>query len=204
MKNWKIIGLISALFAVPLLAQAQIPYGGSGGSVSSGVTIVGTSNTTETTPPVSDTLLGVITNQRAPFSGGVLTNPLVNYNATNILTASVNATTAGYAFVSGTTGRTIYPGIPVIMTSGGNPTTATSLAVYCQPSGRLVANFPIAAISSGLAVAGVWSSVNGAAVSTGKGLGLGCASGDSVNVSSTGSALAGSTNVYINLPYAVQ
>jgi len=214
LKNWLIALTLSLL---PVTAYAQI-YGAANnaGSVTSGVSIVGTAGTTETLPTTTDTLAGLATSQTFTgadgFSGGINTNaqafsitqsknPLMLSNYTDIPVASVNnVPTAGYQFVSGITGRTIYPMGLTVMVSG-TASAATSVKILCG-SGKLLATFPIASLITSVPIS-PYSSGPGAVVA-GSALGNGCPSGDGVYASNVGTNLATTTDFYVNLLYTLQ
>jgi len=138
--------------------------------------------------------------QGIPFSVLPSGNPLVQSNFTDILTASVNAHN-GYMFLSGVTGRTIYPTGLTLMVKG-TASAATSEKVLCVPSGNLLATFPIATLVDSKAVT-PFSSVTGSPV-PGPAMAYGCQSGDGIAISNVGTNLATTTDIYVNMPYVVQ
>ena len=142
--------------------------------------------------------LGLAT-QLNTFSVTPSTNPLILGVASNILTASVNAT-GGYAFLSGVTSRTIYPMNLTVMASG-TAATATSEKIVCLPSGNLIATIPITALVTSVPV-GVYSSTG--SIIPGPAFAQGCQAGDGVYASNVGSNLATTTNLFITMPYTVQ
>jgi hypothetical protein len=104
--------------------------------------------------------------------------------------------------LASTTGRTIYPSSALsVEVLGGNATAATSVKIVCQPSGTLVATFPVAALASAVPVS-VFTS--GFSIVAGPAITQGCALGDGIAASTVGTALATSTSFLINMPYTVQ
>lgn len=198
---------------IPMAAIAQVTYSGSTGSVS-GASIVGTGGTTETLPTTTDTLAGLATSQTFTgtngfgrintqtqgFTATMPGNPLMLGTFQDLPVASVNAAN-GQIFVSGTTGRTIYP-LQLSLMVSGTASVATSLKVVCSPSGKLVATFPIASLISSVPIS-PFSSGPGAIIA-GPALVNGCISGDSLYVSNVGTNLAVTTDIYPALLYTVQ
>lgn len=140
----------------------------------------------------------IVLTQGIPFSILPSTNPLMLDTAQTITVASVN-TTGGYQFLSGVTGRTIYPGTPTVMVSG-TASAATSVGLYCN-NGTSIGVWPIAELQS-LKPITTFSSVS--TVTAGTPLLQGCPSGSGIFVSVIGSSLATTTFFYVNMPYTVQ
>lgn len=138
-----------------------------------------------------------LSTQGITFSISSASNPLLLVTSQDIPTASVNAAGGGYGFVAGTSGRTIFPSAITVMVSG-TASAATSLKVVCEPSGMLLATLPVGVLVTN---APVNPFVSGTA---GQALARGCASGDGVFVSTVGTNLATTTDVFVNMPYTVQ
>lgn len=135
--------------------------------------------------------------QGTAFSTVETGNPLLLQTVVNVPVASVNAV-GGYTFISGVTGRKVYPGIPTVMVSG-TAASATRLLIECT-GGNVLASIPIAYLVTNVPVTPFSSTINTAGV----GITQGCATGDGVFVSNVGSSMTTTTNVYINLPYTIQ
>lgn len=142
---------------------------------------------------------GTIATQGIPFSTNQAGNPLLLQTSQLIGTASINAG-GGTTFITGATGRTLYPSGLTVMAVGGNATGATSVVVECT-SGNILATFPIAALVSAKPAPAFYFA---SAIVPGVALGDGCASGDGIFVSTNGSNLATTTGLWISLPYTVQ
>jgi len=147
-------------------------------------------------------ITGPVTTQGQVFSTTPSANPLMLMTAQNVPTASINAS-GGYAFLSGVTGRTIYPGIPVLTALGGNAGGATRIIVECSPGGNVLASVLIAYLTSANPV------IQFASTNPGNQAGVlqgydGCASGDSVIISASGAALTTATSIFVNMPFTVQ
>lgn len=166
-------------------------------------------------------------NQGTQFSGfGGVTN--LNLNSTGATPATTGANpivqdmyvdvaglgnftstienSGGYVMLQGVTGKKIFPvgAGPTIMTSG-TTATATSIDIDCQTSSNKIVKFPIALLTT-QSVVGIMTSGglgNGGAVPQ-VGLMNGCAAGDGVILTYTGSAPTTTSDYYINMPYIVQ
>lgn len=143
-----------------------------------------------------------VSQQYQPFATTYNGNPLSQYTVQDIPVASVNATSTGYAFVGGLTGRKIFPGIPVVTVSG-TAASATALRILCSPGGNIIATFAVSTLASLIPVFPTSAGYTQGA-QLGAGYFKGCASGDSVVASTQGSAMTTTTDVFINLPYTLQ
>lgn len=137
------------------------------------------------------------------YSTALPSNPLTSTTFEDVPVASANAA-GGQIVLSGVSGRTIYPGIPVVMVSG-TAATATSLKILCSPSAKLLATLPIALLVTSVPVTPFSSTSTAAALGVpGSALGNGCVSGDSITASTVGTAMTTTTDIYVNLPFTVQ
>lgn len=147
-----------------------------------------------------------INTQGITFSNAANGNPLMldfyQDIAVSTNTTVNNSTTRGLQFLTAQTSRTIYPGIPVVTVSG-TASAATNLTILCSPSARVVATYVVSNLISTVPNFPI-SAGTGQGNSVGVAMASGCASGDGVNISTGGSALATTTDVFINMPYTVQ
>lgn len=238
MKNSKKILLALALL-LPVAAEAQVVYPGSGGSVTTGVSIVGTSGTTETLPTTTDTLAGLAATQTltnktitspivtGTFTGNGVTfgsagsnvygtgfgsfaaNPLVQVAVIDVKTASVNTPVVGNLIASAS-GRTIYPILGGIsITATGTAAGATNVQIACAGGtghaaplfGNAVATFPVAALVSNVPAMATFLA---SAITYGSASTEGCTIGDGLTISTGGSALTTTTDLFVTIPYVVQ
>jgi len=138
--------------------------------------------------------------QGTVFSTVLSGNPLSFLNFQTIPVASVNSG-AGQLLLSGVVNRTIFVNGVTALVSG-TASGATAVTFLCQPSGRTIGTFPVAQLVTSVPVS-LYSSA-GANTIAGAAAGTGCASGDSVYISHTGSNLATTTQVYPTLLYTIQ
>lgn len=147
-----------------------------------------------------------VNTQGINFSTAANGNPLLltTYQDIPVSTNTTvnNSTTRGYQFLTAQTSRTIYPGIPVVTVSG-TASAATNLTILCSPSARVVATYVVSNLISTVPNYPI-SAGTGQGNSSGVAMASGCAAGDGVNISTGGSALATTTDVFINMPYTVQ
>lgn len=226
MKNLRKILITLALLA-PVAALAQVPYNtGSAGSVTSGVSIVGTGGTTETLPATTDTLAGLATantftgvdtfNNSPVFNSGpttldshyavmgnsLLQNPVTQMVFESFLVGSVNN---GVNVLNSSASRKIFVNGGVTLYVSGTAAGATSVNLECQPSARLIATWPIGTLIN-LTPVGIYASASSGVEPTvvlGSALTTGCQASDSVLLSANGT-LSTTSQVFINLPYIVQ
>lgn len=169
-----------------------------------GSTAILSASNISTTPVVSIPGIfqpGIVATQGQAFSTALSGNPLLLDTVQNVPIASINAAGFGFSFLSGVTGRTIFPHNIILTALGGTCATATNVKVQCT-SGNNVGTFPVAALVSAVGTQAFQSS--GTTLNTvGAGY-AGCASGDGVFISTTGSALATCASILVNMSYTVQ
>ena len=130
------------------------------------------------------------------FSNSYMQNPLTLANVQTVTLASAN-TAGGFTFLTGLTGRTIYPVGLTVTALGGTAAAATGIVFECSSGNILMSATP------GNFVSAVPMTFSSTAANAGLGF-TGCASGDSVLVSHNGSSITGPTGFVINMPYTVQ
>ena len=138
-----------------------------------------------------------VSTQGTVYSQAPSGNPLMQQSYKDIPTASVIAT-GGYNLLSGVSGRTIYPGAGMTVMTSGTGATGTRLIVECT-SGNILMSAPIAAMVSGIPFAPFSSTLTYA----GTAFSRGCAVSDGILVSMVG-GLTTTTDIYVNMPYAMQ
>lgn len=217
------LALAAALFGAIAfeVADAQVIYQGSNGSVTSGVSIVGTGGTTETLPTTTDTLPGLAQNntytgqtflsasstfaQGTTFSTNPLANPLLQATTQTIPVASINAA-GGFAFLTSAVGRTITPYGLTVMASGGNSTSNTAIDILCSSSGKVLASIPISGLINNIPFSPFASAGTGIAttnpVYASQGL-IGCLASDALIISNVGSSITGASSIIVNMPFTV-
>jgi len=152
------------------------------------------------TQDIGNGVIGTPT-QLQTFSPVQTANPLMQIVEKDIPIASVNAAN-GYTFLSGVSGRTIYPvGAGMTVMASGTAAGATSVKILCATSGRLLATFNIAALVTLVPAAPFVSSAN---TTPGPALTQGCTSGEGIAASNVGSTLTATTDLFVNMPYVVQ
>lgn len=175
----------------------QVTFNGS----TSGATILkpaaAAGSGTVTLPTLTGTLLATgnpVDTSGIAFSTSLSGNPLELFHFDDVTVAQASVTKI---ILASSSGRTIYPGNMTIMASG-SLTGATGIKILCFPSLRLIGTFNAGALITNVPV-GLFSS--GVTAASG---GSSCAANDSVQVSSFGSAPAGSTDFFVSFPYTVQ
>jgi hypothetical protein len=131
------------------------------------------------------------------FNSTLTGNPLVQGFFMTVPVASANTGQNLFASVSG---RTIYPTGALTIMASGTASGATAVTLKCVGSGTTVAKFLIASLVSNVPV-GPFASAGNLA---GPALTQGCPVSDTIMVSVTGSNLATTTHLYINMPYILQ
>lgn len=130
-------------------------------------------------------------------------NPLVQATRIQATTAQAN-TFGGYTFLTGVSGDSIIPSGPVMVQASGTASGATAIVIQCS-GGRVLSSFPIGLLVDDVPVGSLTSAGPGnISVTNGAGLVEGCPSGESVQISKTGSDLATTTSLFVTLPYIVQ
>lgn len=138
-----------------------------------------------------------VATQGQPFSTVESGNPLLLDTWQFIPVASINQT-GGYNFLSGVTGRTIYPNSLLLMASGTGA-TSTGIKVQCT-GGNVLASIAVGNLVNNVNLFPLASS----SLNPGVAYAQGCASGDSVFISNIGSNLATTNGIWINMPYTIQ
>lgn len=148
----------------------------------------------------SETITQNINTSNIAFSTSLFGNPLMAVTGISVPVASINQ---GYTFLVSQSGKSIIPNGGFTLMASGTATTATAVGIYCS-SGNTIATFPIAMLTTGRIVNPFMSVGSGSIPTLASSLTRGCAAGDSIYVSNTGSALGGTTHLMINFPFTVQ
>lgn len=130
------------------------------------------------------------------FSTVIQGNPLMQDHYDDATAAQLNSVKT---IIASQTGRTIYPGVPVVMASG-TAAGATSVSLKCSASGRIIGTWPINNLVTNTPV----SALSSYGITAGAALSSGCVANDAVVASVTGSNLTTTTDLFINIPYTVQ
>lgn len=229
MKNLKNYLIALAFLLHSASAQAQV-YGPTSASGSvSGASIVGTGGTTETLPTTSDTLAGLAATQTLtnktytnPIVTGTFTgsgmplgvpgasftaNPLMQMGFYDVLVGSANTPTANNLIASATSRQIIPLGAGISIMALGTGAGATGVAIVCTgvpgttTFGNTIVSVPVAALVSNVAVTPYMVA---SAVTYGSAINRGCPVGQGVMVSTIGSALTTTTDLFVQFPYIVQ
>lgn len=129
-------------------------------------------------------------------------NPLVQGTKATVTAAQINADTVD-TILAGTSGKSIIP-MGLTVQASGTATTATSVTIKCE-SGNVLSTFPIGLLTDDVPT-GPMVSAGPGDINPTNGIGLveGCAAGDGIQASVDGSALAGTTHLFVTIPYIVQ
>ena len=123
-------------------------------------------------------------------------NPLLKMANGSLTLAQANA---GYTILSSATGKTIYPTGGFTLMASGTAAGATGVYFRCGGSQNVIASFAVGGLVTNTPV-GPFKSTG---TVLGSALTRGCASGDTVFISTTGT-LTTSTHLYYSFPYTVQ
>jgi hypothetical protein len=210
---------IAALALLPFVALKSYALGGLGGSAfpltyitQPPLTLTDAFNQllliiNTQTAGISTTYAGAITEPSAGvdtsntvFSTNLQGNPLVLNTFEDVPVATMLSSATEATILASQTNRQIFPGGGLTIMVSGTAATATALALECEPSHVVVAQWPIAELVTNVPV-GIYAS---SATVLGSTLTRGCAVSNALMLSNVGTTITTTTHVYVNLPYTVQ